>query len=164
MDVRTALNEGVKVALGSDIAGGYSSSILDAMRQAIIASRVSSFNPPKDDAGAGQLSGGSEYLPLTCAEAFHLATVGGAQVLGMGDSLGNFRPGKRFDSLVVDPAAAGGPIDLFGGETTLERFEKFLFLGDDRNIEQVFVDGARVVSRSPEGLPSWPLAEGGRRR
>lgn len=156
MDVRTALNEGIKVALGSDIAGGYSSSILDAMRQTIIASRVSSFNPPTN---GKRVSGGSEYTPLTYAEAFHLATVGGAEVLGMGNKLGNLRPGKHFDAIVVDPHAVGGPIDLFGGESTLERFEKFLFLGDDRNVEQVYVNGNCVMTKAPDGTNCWPLAE-----
>ena len=159
MDVRSALNEGSKVALGSDIAGGYSSNILDAMRQAIIASRVCSFHPPETQGqDSSGVTGGSEYTPLTYAEVFHLATVGGAEVLGMGNELGNLRPGMQFDALVVDPAARGGPIDLFGGESTLERFEKFLFLGDDRNVEQVFVNGIRVM-RTTDGQKAWPLAE-----
>ena len=34
------------MGLGTDIAGGYSSSMLDALRQAVIASRVASFNKP----------------------------------------------------------------------------------------------------------------------
>jgi hypothetical protein len=42
-------------------------------------------------------------------------------------------------------AVQGGPIDLFGGESALERFEKFLFLGDDRCITSVFVAGKKVV-------------------
>jgi len=52
---------------------------------------------------------------------------------------------RQLDALLVDLGTAGGPVDLFGGETALERFEKFLFLGDDRSIKGVFVAGKRVV-------------------
>jgi guanine deaminase len=74
-----------------------------------------------------------------------LATVGGAEVLGMGDVVGNFKRGKKLDCLVIDVDTAGGPIDLFGDETNLQKFEKFLFLGDDRNIQNVLVDGRVVI-------------------
>ena len=83
-----------------------------------------------------------------------------------------FRPREQFDALVVDPspgeeaeadsgAGAGldangnvngnslidGPFDLFpelnqGMQTA---FEKFIYMGDDRNIERVYVAGGRVV-------------------
>lgn len=33
MDARNMLNRGVKMALGTDVAGGYSPSMLDAIRQ-----------------------------------------------------------------------------------------------------------------------------------
>jgi hypothetical protein len=39
-----------QVGLGTDVAGGYSTSLLDALRQAIIASRCVSFTE-RDDAG-----------------------------------------------------------------------------------------------------------------
>jgi hypothetical protein len=38
----------------------------------------------------------------------------------------------------------GGAIDCFGGEDVLERFQKWLFLGDDRNTHAVFVDGRQI--------------------
>lgn len=43
LDVRSCLNRGIKVSLGTDVAGGYSSSILDAIRQTIIASKSLQF-------------------------------------------------------------------------------------------------------------------------
>lgn len=71
----------------------------------------------------------------------------------------------QFDALVVDPSpgeetaadtAGGGlvanslidgPFDLFPelGQGMQTAFEKFIFMGDDRNIEQVYVAGNRVV-------------------
>lgn len=46
----------------------------------------------------------------------------------------------------MDLAAANGPVDLLGlkPEGALERFEKFIFCGDDRSIKAVYVDGKRV--------------------
>jgi guanine deaminase len=38
---------------------------------------------------------------LTTAEIFFLATLGGAEVLSMDDVVGNFKPGKQFDGLIV---------------------------------------------------------------
>ncbi len=63
----------------------------------------------------------------------------------MGDVVGNFLPGKKLDCLVVDVTNKNGPIDTFGKEDLLEKFQKFLFLGDDRNIVGVYVDGRKVI-------------------
>lgn len=82
---------------------------------------------------------------MSSQEAFYLATQGGAEVLGLGKKVGNFMPGKYFDAVVVDTGSEHGPLDLFDGEELENAFEKFLFLGDDRNIEKVFVGGKQVI-------------------
>lgn len=141
-NVRKLLRKGIKVGLGTDVAGGYSCSMLDAMRQAMIASRAISFQEKDED--------GKFYKPLNYCDAFHLATQGGADLLGIGQTVGNFTPGKQFDALIVDPICEHGPLDVFHDEDLEESFEKFIFLGDDRNIERVFVSGKEVVnSKNP---------------
>merc|ERR1711871_1877792 len=72
---------------------------------------------------------------LSFDELFFLATLGGAQVLGLSDTIGNFEAGKEFDALVVDVYSEGSPICDYSddNETVRSRFEKFLTLGDDRN-------------------------------
>jgi guanine deaminase len=154
MDVRRFLDAGVAVGLGTDVAGGASASMLDCMRNTISASRAMGFRnredgvPPSMDkleiADKGEGVKGP-YRWLTTNEAFHLATQGGADALGMGDVVGNFTTGKKLDCLVVDVAAEGGPIDVFGGESVYNHFEKFVYLGDDRNIQTVIVDGKVVL-------------------
>eukprot|EP01034_Spumella_vulgaris_P021277 gene21277-27300_t len=183
MDVRTFMAEGVKVALGTDVAGGYSPSMLDALRQCVVASRVKGFDhrqaawvaatsaatvvsletsdarststasssseahiggPAADEVAALQQYA-ADYKPLNYSEAFHLATMGGAEVLGMADVVGNFLVGKKLDCLVVNVDIANSPIDTFEGEGPMDHFQKFLFLGDDRNVQHVFVDGVRVI-------------------
>lgn len=149
LNVRRLLQEGVKVGLGTDVSGGYSPSMLDAIRQAVIASKLVSI-------GNGSSSDEDSEEPqedsLSYAEAFHLATVGSAEALGLGDTVGNFMVGKSFDALVIDPYAPNSPIDEahdpVEAADVLHTFQKFLFLGDDRNIVSIFVGGRQVKSAS----------------
>ena len=145
MDVRRFISEGIPVALGTDVAGGYSPSMLDAMRQTMTASQAKSFQHKAVDSVVKGSMKSSGYSPLNYREAFYLATMGGAKVLGMENVVGNFLPDKKMDCLVVDIHAAGSPIDIFEGEGVSEKFQKFLFNGDDRNIDTVFVDGKMVL-------------------
>ena len=57
----------------------------------------------------------------------------------------SFFEGKKLDLLVVNVAPENGPFDVFKDDTTENRFEKFIYLGDDRNIEKVYVDGRKVL-------------------
>ncbi|CAM9679723.1 unnamed protein product [Sphacelaria rigidula] len=149
-NVRRYLTEGIKVGLGTDVAGGHSCSMLDCIRQTLIATNVCGLQPDED---------GNMWNPLSFQEAFHLATMGGAEALGLDGVVGNFEIGKQFDALVVNPSPGTGgedvdgenppqaPFDVFPelGEGMQAAFEKFIFLGDDRNIERVFVAGNRVL-------------------
>lgn len=86
---------------------------------------------------------------LTLKEVFRLATLGGSQALGLDSEIGNFEVGKDFDALLINPRASDSPIDLFYGDFVGDISEaviqKFLYLGDDRNIEEVYVGGKQVV-------------------
>uniref|UniRef100_UPI0037E6FDF6 guanine deaminase n=1 Tax=Semicossyphus pulcher TaxID=241346 RepID=UPI0037E6FDF6 len=132
LDVRNVLKHKVKIGLGTDVAGGYSASMLDAVRRALDSSKVLTIQDP-------------EYNTLTFEEVFRLATLGGSQALSMDDQTGNFEVGKDFDALRVNVAAPGGPIDLIQCDGPKILLEKFLNLGDDRNIVEVFVAGRKVV-------------------
>jgi len=91
-----------------------------------------------------------DHVPLNYKEAFHLATLGGSQVLSIDNKIGNFMVGKEFDALVIDLFAKDSPLDVFD-EDFENLFEKFIFLGDDRNIQQIFVKGQRVNPDQLEG-------------
>ncbi|XP_042344345.1 guanine deaminase [Plectropomus leopardus] len=132
LDVRNVLKHKVKLGLGTDVAGGYSASMFDAMRKALDTSKMLTIQNP-------------EYDTLTFEEVFRLATLGGSQALSLDDQTGNFEVGKDFDALRVNVAAPGGPIDLIQCEEPKIILEKFMNLGDDRNIVEVFVAGRRVV-------------------
>ncbi|KAF7667887.1 hypothetical protein LDENG_00042290 [Lucifuga dentata] len=132
LDVRKVLNHKVKLGLGTDVAGGYSSSMLDTVRKTLDLSKILTIQNPK-------------YNTLTFEEIFRLATLGGSQALALDDQIGNFEVGKDFDALRVNVAAPRGPIDLFKSEEPKILLEKFLNLGDDRNIMEVYVAGKKVI-------------------
>lgn len=135
-NVRRAKSLGVKVGLGSDVSGGYSPSMIEVMRQAVIASTSIYFQEP-------------EHAPLTYKEVFYLATLGNAELLGMDDRVGSFAPGKSFDALVVDPQHEDSCFHNyeFVASSLSDVFQKFVFLGSSVNIRQVFVQGRSVLKK-----------------
>mmetsp|Transcript_20571 Transcript_20571/g.55431 ORF Transcript_20571/g.55431 Transcript_20571/m.55431 type:complete len:530 (+) Transcript_20571:52-1641(+) len=141
-NVRRWLEEGVTVGLGTDVSGGWSASMLDAIRQTVITSNLVSRTPDEDDPGR-------KWKPLTWQEALYLATQGGANVLGLGDVAGGLEVGRQFDALVVDVAPnCGGSFCVFEEDDVVTSLEKFLFTGDDRHIGSVYVAGQRVAGAS----------------
>lgn len=132
-DIRGMLDKKIKVGLGTDVSGGESPSMLVAIRDCVKASNVLSLGRSK------------EYQPLSLKDAFFLATLGGSQVLGLDGKIGNFEVGKDFDALLIDAEAQNSPFDCFEADDTEDVVQKFLMLGDDRNIQKVFVAG-RLVS------------------
>jgi guanine deaminase len=91
--LREALDRGVKVGLGTDIAGGYSIDIKSAMRQAVIVSRMRE--------GARLESEGhsnTENLSVDWKETLFMATRGGALALGKKGYSGLFEVGAAFDA------------------------------------------------------------------
>lgn len=146
--VRRLLDDGVNVGLGTDFAGGNSASILDAIRLCLIAADTINFQ--------ARDKGDEKNHSLSLDEAFYLATMGGAKAMKL--NVGNFEIGKEFDALVVNPYVDNGPFDVF--ETNDEHddkdfqrnvVEQFLFTGDDRNIEEVWIRGECVMR---EGVSS----------
>ncbi|KAI8920094.1 guanine deaminase [Powellomyces hirtus] len=153
-DVRALLDEQCKVGLGTDVAGGWSMSIVEAMRSAIIASRVVGFG--KREVAKIQDGHTIAHKTLSLAEVFYLATLGGAELLNIQHSTGNFMRGKEFDALVVDLDAStigqGGKeelgtrtVEVFDHDDAAAMLEKFVFVSDDRNIREVYVAGSKVI-------------------
>ncbi|KAK9808225.1 hypothetical protein WJX73_000245 [Symbiochloris irregularis] len=142
---------GVKVGLGTDIAGGYSPSMLNAMRNAVIASKAlrmqaiihkhSKGQEPKAKDREAEIDIDADLIGWK--EALWLATQGGAEALGLQDSIGQLQVGKQLDALLVDCTKAD-TFDIYPADTSLDRLEKFATVGDDRNISGVWIKGRRV--------------------
>lgn len=90
--LREALSSGVRVGLGTDIAGGYSIDIMNTMRTAVVVSRIRE-GARKE---SGQTQG--ESLSINWKEALYLATKGGATTLQLPRGTGTFEIGAPFDA------------------------------------------------------------------
>jgi guanine deaminase len=91
--LREALNRHVKVGLGTDIAGGYSLDIMNAMHQAVAISRLRESERIMN-AGSGSHAEGNN-LSVDWKESLFLATRGGSVALGLE---GMFKIGAPFDA------------------------------------------------------------------
>lgn len=111
--VRRYLDEGLKIGLGSDVAGGHSESLFTAMVDALQTSRL--YWRLVDDS----------KQPLNVAEAFYMATKGGGAFFG---NVGSFEEGYEFDAIVIDDSVLPHPQPL----SLRERLERAIWLGGDR--------------------------------
>jgi len=121
--IRLFLDEGLPVGLGSDISGGHSLNIFQIMVYAI---QMSKLHYQRNHARAF----------LTLSEAFWMATKSAGSFFGQ---VGSFEPGYEFDALVIDDH------DLnHDNYSLLERLERFIYLGDDRQIAHRFCRGKEI--------------------
>lgn len=154
--VRDLLRRGVKVGLGTDVSGGYSASVLQAVREAVWVSRHVAMGEE------------GEAAKLATEEALFLATRGGARCVGLGDKVGAFEVGMHWDAQMVglrevpgeaedeegesELEGAGGlvsdGVDVWGWESWENRINKWVYNGDDRNTLKVWVKGRLVHSIS----------------
>lgn len=123
MPLRKYLNMGLQIGLGSDIAGGHKIALNEAIVRAIQLSKLLNMDKP-------------EYKPLSVSEGFYLGTKGGGQFFG---KIGSFEKGYCFDALVIEDDT------LIADRYNLEdRLERFLYIGDDRNICARYVEGNKL--------------------
>ena len=139
--VRNLLEKGIEVGLGTDMSGGYSPSILEAVRQASLVSRHVAMS-------------GDDNAKLSIEEVLYLGTKGGAKVVGLPDKIGSFGLGMEWDAQLIglgsvesDEKGDTGPVDIFGWESWDERIAKWVYNGDDRNTLAVWVKGRLVHER-----------------
>lgn len=133
MPFRKFREENLSIGLGTDVAGGYSLSMFNEMKEAI-----------ENSKSLCLFSRGRIGQTMTIAEAFYLATLGGAEVLSMKDSIGSLEKGKRADFLIIDHKQ----IDPMHGKGDYQEPEQILsrliYRGDRSIIKDVFIDGEKV--------------------
>ena len=118
--IRTFIEEDVPVGLGSDISGGHD---LNIFRMMVFAIQVSKAVYQRDHSKPF----------LTLSEAFWLATKSAGRFFGR---VGSFEHGYEFDALVIDDS------DLnHDNYSLLQRLERYVYLGDDRQIIHRFCRG-----------------------
>ena len=121
--IRTFLEEGLRVGLGSDISGGHDLNMFRMLVYAIQVSKMQYQQNPKK-------------AFLTLPEIFWIATKSAGSFFG---KVGSFEPGYDFDALVIDDEV------LHPDEySLLHRLERFIYLGDDRQITHRFCRGKEI--------------------
>ncbi|KAL4976050.1 hypothetical protein BDW66DRAFT_159982 [Aspergillus desertorum] len=156
--VRDLLDKGITVGLGTDVSGGYSPSILEAVRQACLVSRLlrySTGSTPSLSERTQIEKEGREVLSVE--EALYLATRGGAAVIDMPNELGGFEKGMFWDVQLIrlgstvqemtqtgSGSGSSSVVDIFGWESWTEKVHKWVWTGNDRNVRRVWVKGALV--------------------
>lgn len=124
--VRQFLDEGLCVGLGSDISGGHDLNIFRMMVYAIQVSKM--YYQQNHDRSF-----------LTLSEAFWMATKSAGSFFGR---VGSFEPGYEFDALIIDDS------DLnHDNYSLLERLERYIYLGDDRQIKHRFCRGKEIFGQ-----------------
>jgi guanine deaminase len=119
----------VRLALGTDVGGGTSYSMLATLGAAYKVQMLAGYRP-------------------TALELFHLATRRNAEALRLADEVGSLDPGKWADIVVIDPRATEV---LASRQELSQSLEDMLFalaiLGDDRAIRATYVAGKKVHER-----------------
>ncbi len=126
--VRRALDEGIKVVLGSDIAGGDHLSMFDVTASAIRASK------------ARHLMDHWDTPFLTVPEAWYLATSAAAALFG---EPAGFAPGASLHAIVLEDGQLPQPHPL----TAQERLERCVYRRQPEAVREVWSAGRRVLSR-----------------
>jgi guanine deaminase len=128
-DLRRALSAGVPVALGTDVGGGTTFSMLGVLHDAYKVAQLR----------------GHGLAPL---HAFYLATLGAARALDLDDRIGSFAQGREADFIVLDPAAT----PLLARRTAAvgdiaETLFLLMTLGDDRAVARTYLMGRLSYDR-----------------
>ena len=168
---KSLMDKGINIGLGTDIAGGYSHRMLNSVRHCMtthlmVCSADASAGASADlhlhdvphvnvpdasaDVNAEANSRCKHVAPgagnavkrdsFNFKHAIWLATMGGARVLGLENTVGRIAEGLEFDALLLDLTTFQ---DVLGNDPMVA-FEKFVHLGDDRHILNVWIQGQPV--------------------
>lgn len=123
--VKRYLEEGLRVGLATDVAGGLSLSMLRAISDAITVSKL--YWSCVDQT----------VPPLTVEEGFYLATLGGGAFFGQ---VGSFASGYEFDAVALKDDALTHPQPL----TLAQRLERVIHLSEGCQVTHKVVQGTQL--------------------
>lgn len=138
--IKRLKEQGVEIGLGTDISGGFSPSLWDNIKQAVMSSRMLEDGV---DVTCAQETRGVPDSRISVIEAFSLATQGGGEALSL--PIGVIAKGYACDIQVIDMNATGASLSGFGVfNEPAEQLQKLLYLATPANIKQVWVQGKLV--------------------
>ncbi|KAI5956072.1 hypothetical protein KGF57_003558 [Candida theae] len=155
----------INVSLGTDVSGGFDSSILQIVKHAILVSHHLSMKEATTKDKENEEAVADFDCKLSMAEGLYMSTMGGARAVGLQDQIGSFVKGKKFDCQLIDLTSPGASTDVFSwqvpsvNENTgddddgvkydkmVDLVGKWVFSGDDRNCVGVWCNGRQVVDK-----------------
>ncbi len=138
-----------EIGLGTDVAGGYSPSILVNMRHAVTTAKairngaaglrgVTCDSPDEKEKG---------FQPhFTIFDALYLATVGGARVCALESRIGKFEVGMEFDAITLRKEDLPERVNSSADRNVNRKImlERLLHLCDDRHVKRIWVQGKPI--------------------
>jgi len=119
---------GLRVGIGTDgAASNDSQNMLEAVKMAALLQKVDRLDPAS----------------ITAPEVLRMATIGGAEALGLDDLIGSLEPGKRADVVLL-----GGTVEL---ANIHDPYQQVAYCTSPRSVSDVWVDGRRLLA---EGSPT----------
>ena len=125
------VRDGIQVGLGTDMAGGYTLSLLRTITDAIQASKLRWVYTERN----GEPFAKKRFM--TIANAFYLATKGGGAFFG---KVGSFEPDYEFDAVVLDDA----PLADFVERPLPDRLQRILWCHTPETVTAKFIQGKQV--------------------
>jgi guanine deaminase len=131
INVKRHINRGVRCALGTDVGGGIGFGMLKEGLQAYLLQRIA-----------------PDGMLLDAGHLLYLATLAGAEALGLSAETGDFRPGKSADFVYLRPPADSPLAAVLERGHSPERVLSAIFtLAGAESVREVRVEGS-VVYRS----------------
>lgn len=125
--IASYLRNGLKVGLGSDVAGGHTMSIFEVMVSAIQSSKMHYRYIDKKE------------KPLTFEECFYMATLGGGEFFS---NVGSFLEGYEVDAIVIDDSKH----ESSSQDNLRERLERVVYLSMDKDsLIDKYVCGEKIT-------------------
>jgi len=124
--MQKCLEMDIPLALGSDVGGGTSFSMLHTAASAYQVAALQAYKPD-------------------AFTMFYLLTLGGAKALGLDEKIGNFQEGKEADFVLINLEKQDVLTQRIEESNSLEEtLFALMMLGDDRNIDSVYLMGEKI--------------------
>lgn len=132
---------GVEIGLGTDISGGFSPSLFNNVRQAVISARMLEEGV---DTTISADKRGVASSRITTSEAFYFATAGGGEALSL--PVGRIEENYAWDVQIINTTVPTAKLPIYNNDLE-DIFQKIMYLARPENIQQVWVQGEKVHER-----------------
>ncbi len=130
--MRRHVENGVGVALGSDVGAGTGLFLLKEGLQAYFMQQLL----------------GADGLPLSPVHLLYLSTRAGARALGLSHRIGDFAPGKEFDAVWLRPTPRSQyAVNLDSAADAVDALARTFALATQADVAGVWTRGVRVVGQ-----------------